>query len=56
MTIHEPMTLATDYLLALACGGFSVLLFRMKSAATGWWSIAFAAVALAALVLSLIHI
>jgi hypothetical protein len=50
MTIHEPMTLATDYLLALACGCFSILLFRMKSAATGWWSIAFAAVALAALV------
>jgi hypothetical protein len=50
MTIHEPMTLATDYLLAVACGGFSLLLFRMKSAATGWWSIAFAAVALAALV------
>jgi hypothetical protein len=49
MTIHEPMTLATDYLLALACGGFSILLFRMKSAATGWWSIAFAAVAVAAL-------
>ena len=50
MTIHEPMTLATDYLLALACGGFSILLFRMKSAATGWWSLAFAAAALAALV------
>jgi hypothetical protein len=49
MTIHEPMTLATDYLLALACGCFSVLLFRMKSAATGWWCIGFAAVALAAL-------
>ena len=50
MTIHEPMTLATDYLLALACGGFSILLLRMKSAATGWWSIALAAVAVAALV------
>jgi hypothetical protein len=50
MTLHEPMTLATDYLLALACAGFSVLLFRMKSAATGWWSIACAAVAVAALV------
>jgi hypothetical protein len=50
MTIHEPMTLATDYLLALACGVFSMLLFRMRSAATGWWSIAFAAAALAALV------
>ena len=50
MTLHEPMTVATDYLLALACGGFSMLLFRMKSAATGWWSLAFAGVALAALV------
>jgi hypothetical protein len=50
MTIHEPMTLATDYLLALACGCFSLLLFRMRSAATGWWCLAFAAVAIAALV------
>ena len=49
MTIQEPMTLATDYLLALACGGFSVLLFRMKSAATGWWCIGLASVAVAAL-------
>ena len=49
MTIHEPMTLATDYLLALACGYFSILLFRKTSAATGWWCIAFAAVAVAAL-------
>ena len=48
--IHEPMTLATDYLLALACGCFSLLLFRMKSAATGWWCVAFAVVAVAALV------
>jgi hypothetical protein len=44
------MTLATDYLLALACGCFSILLFRMRSAATGWWCVGFAAVALAALV------
>jgi len=44
------MTLATDLLLALACGCFSLLLFRMKSAATGWWCIGFAAVAVAALV------
>jgi uncharacterized protein DUF6962 len=49
VTIQEPMTLATDYLLAAACGCFSMLLFRMKSAATGWWCIAFAAVAAAAL-------
>jgi hypothetical protein len=44
------MTLLTDYVLALACGCFSILLYRLKSAASGWWSIAFAAVALAALV------
>jgi hypothetical protein len=44
------VTLVTDYLLALACGCFSILLFRMRSAATGWWCIGLAAVALAALV------
>jgi hypothetical protein len=49
MTIHEPMTLATDYLLAAACGGFSLLLLRMTSAATGWWALALAATAAAAL-------
>ena len=48
--MHEPMTLFTDYLLALACGCFSMLLLGMRSAATGWWSLAFAAVAAAALV------
>jgi len=49
MTLHEPMTLATDYLLAAACGCFSLLLLRMTSAATGWWALAFAATAAAAL-------
>ena len=43
------MTLATDYLLALACGVFSALLFRLASSASAWWSVAFAAAAAAAL-------
>jgi hypothetical protein len=54
MILAEPMTLATDYLVA-ACGAFwGVSLARQRRAiereAVGWWILGFAAVASAALV------
>jgi hypothetical protein len=45
MTIHEPMTLATDYLLAVV----TVFLGYRLIDKSRWWAIAFFAVALAAL-------
>jgi len=48
--INEPMTLATDYLLALVTGGAGVLALRraMRQTCRRWWGIAFLALALAA--------
>jgi len=48
MTIHEPMTLATDYALAAVTGWLSVLLFRSTQRSQRFWAIAFAALALGA--------
>jgi hypothetical protein len=49
MTIHEPMTMATDYLLAGVAGWLSVLLFRSAQHAQKLWAFAFASLAMAAL-------
>src|SRR5262245_19164376 len=49
MTIQEPMTLATDYLLAGVAGWLSVLLFRIPQKSVRSWALAFAALALGAL-------
>ena len=51
MTITEPMTMITDYLLALACMVFAVLTWRLHSQhpATIFWILAFAFGAIAAL-------
>ena len=50
MTIAEPMTLLTDYLLAGVTGWLGWLLFRAREgqAARSWWALAFAGLALAA--------
>ena len=52
MTISEPATMATDYLLAVAGGFFAARLWRAsrrhRSAAAGWWSAAFVTMALGA--------
>jgi hypothetical protein len=45
MTIHEPMTMATDYALAAVSAWFAFSLFRTQI----FWALAFAAIALAAL-------
>lgn len=54
MTIAEPMTLATDYLVAACAAYWGVRLARRarsgEGRAVGWWAVAFAAVALVALV------
>jgi hypothetical protein len=51
MTIAEPMTLATDYTLAAVSGFLSFLIFKNRASQRSrlWWSIAFAALALGAL-------
>ncbi len=51
MSIAEPMTLLTDYLLALVCGALGWRLFRGRETAysRGYWSIAFFALGTAAL-------
>ena len=48
--INDPMTLATDYLLALVTGGAGVLALRHAAGQSGrrWWGIAFLALALGA--------
>ena len=48
--INEPMTLATDYLLALVTGGAGVLALRHAAgqACRRWWGVAFLALALGA--------
>ena len=59
MTIHEPATLVTDYLL----GGFTaVLAWRVSRASRGvgnawhtWWTLAFAATAIASLAGGTVH-
>ena len=50
MTLSEPMTLATDYLLGAVTAWLSFLLFKRREAQRSrfWWAIAFAALALAA--------
>jgi hypothetical protein len=48
MNISEPMTLATDYLLAAVTAWLSVLLFRKRQSSSRFWAIAFAALALGA--------
>jgi hypothetical protein len=50
MTLSEPMTLATDYLLGAATAWLAVLLFKDSAAQKSrrWWTAAFAALALAA--------
>jgi len=51
MTVTEPMTMITDYLLALACALFAVMIFRLHSShpATVFWILAFTFGAIAAL-------
>lgn len=51
MTVTEPMTMITDYLLALACAVFAVMTFRMHGShpAMVFWILAFAFGAIAAL-------
>jgi uncharacterized protein DUF6962 len=48
MTISEPMTLATDYVLAAITAWLSVQLFRKNQASTRFWALAFAALAVGA--------
>jgi hypothetical protein len=50
MTISEPMTLATDYLLAAVTAWLALLLFRKTELqrARRWWAIAFVALAVGA--------
>ena len=48
MTIHEPMTLATDYALGGVTAWLSVLLFKSSHASQRLWALAFAALALGA--------
>jgi hypothetical protein len=48
MTIHEPMTLATDYALAAVTAWLSVLLFKGAGTSQKLWALAFAALALGA--------
>lgn len=54
MSLAEPMTMATDYLVAVCAAAWGVRLARRARAAgqraVGWWAVAFAAVALMALV------
>ena len=45
MTIHEPMTLLTDYALGAVAAWCSFRLFHEKQAARRWWALAFAALA-----------
>jgi hypothetical protein len=51
MTITEPMTMITDYLLALACAIFAVMTFRLHIShpAIVFWILAFSFGAIAAL-------
>jgi len=50
MSVSEPMTLATDYLLAGVTGWLAVLLFKKSEfqKSRKWWAIAFSALALGA--------
>lgn len=50
MVLAEPMTVATDWLLALVVGYWSLRLWRRPQASARWWAAAFAASALAAAV------
>ncbi|MBI4781377.1 MAG: hypothetical protein HY785_08615 [Oscillatoriophycideae cyanobacterium NC_groundwater_1537_Pr4_S-0.65um_50_18] len=53
MTITEPLTMLTDYAIALQSSGFGILLFRLgrrrQQMAIQLWAIAFGSVAIAAL-------
>lgn len=58
MTITEPMTMATDYLVAAASITWGVLLWRRRarsSRAAAWWAAGFGWVALAALAGGTVH-
>lgn len=48
MTIHEPMTLATDYLLGAVSAWFAYRLFGTEPKSRFFWAVAFAALALGA--------
>jgi hypothetical protein len=48
MTIHEPMTMATDYALAAVTAWLAVRLFKSPQISQKYWAIAFAALALGA--------
>ena len=48
MLLAEPMTVATDWLLALVVGFWALRLWRQPQASARWWAAAFAASALAA--------
>lgn len=50
MLLAEPMTVATDWLLALVVSVWALRLWRQPQASARWWAAAFAASALAALV------
>lgn len=50
MLLAEPMTVATDWLLAGVVGCWALSLWRRPQASARWWAAAFAASALAALV------
>lgn len=45
MTIHEPMTMATDYVLGAVATWFAFALFRYEHQTRRWWALAFAALA-----------
>lgn len=57
--IHEPMTMATDYALALLGVWFALRLFalggRLRQSSVGWWGWAFLATAVAALAGGTVH-
>lgn len=50
MLLAEPMTVATDWLLALVVSVWALRLWRRPQASARWWAAAFAASAVAALV------
>ena len=45
MTIHEPMTMATDYALGAVAAWFAFSLFRSSQTSQKFWALAFAALA-----------
>ena len=45
MTIHEPMTMVTDYVLGAVAAWLALALFKEEPRARRWWALAFAALA-----------